>query len=158
MDRAIGELQRAYLSDEEIASSRLSMGLDTQLIADGTYVVVEDGGSHRRVRRVELARDARMAATTIRRCATPRRSTRRRTRRGSGRCTPIPTYVRRGIGRMVLAANEAAARAAGFTRAELMATLAGEPLYLACGYEPIERVAKMSEGGVPVPGSGWARC
>ena len=40
-----------------------------------------------------------------------------------------PDYVRRGIGRMVLAANEAAARAAGFKRAELMATLAGEPLY-----------------------------
>ena len=53
---------------------------------------------------------------------------------------------------MVLAANEAAAKAAGFARAELMATLAGEPLYLACGYEPIERVDKMSEGGVPVPG------
>ena len=45
---------------------------------------------------------------------------------------------------MVLAANEAAARAAGFSRAELMATLAGEPLYLACGYAPIERVDKMA--------------
>jgi hypothetical protein len=53
---------------------------------------------------------------------------------------------------MVLAANEAAARAAGFERAELMATLPGEPFYLECGYTPIERVASMADRGVPVPG------
>ena len=45
MDRAIGELQRDFLTPEQVESSRLSMGLDTQLIADGTYVVVEDGGT-----------------------------------------------------------------------------------------------------------------
>lgn len=63
-----------------------------------------------------------------------------------------PDFARRGIGRMVLAANEAAARAAGFERAELMATLPGEPFYLECGYTPIERVASMADRGVPVPG------
>ncbi len=63
-----------------------------------------------------------------------------------------PDFVRRGIGRLVLAANEASAKAAGFARAELMATLAGEPLYLACGYQPIERVDRMTDRGVAVPG------
>lgn len=151
MDRAIAELQRGFLSEEEIASSRLSMGLDTQLIADGTYVVVEEadcivgcggwsyratlyGGDHNLALRDAATLDPATDPARIRAMYTD------------------PDYVRRGIGRLVLAANEAAARSAGFTRAELMATLAGEPLYVACGYEPIERVAKMSDGGVPVPG------
>jgi GNAT superfamily N-acetyltransferase len=151
MDRAIGELQRGFLSEEEIASSRLSMGLDTQLIADGTYVVVEEGdrivgcggwsyratlygGDHNPALRDAAPLDPAKDPARIRAMYTD------------------PDYARRGIGRMVLAANEAAARAAGFTRAELMATLAGEPLYLACGYQSIERVTKMSDGGVPVPG------
>ena len=151
MDRAIAQLQRAYLSDAEIAASRLSMGLDTQLIADGTYVVVEHehrivgcggwswratlyGGDHSPALRNAAPLDPATDAARIRAMYTD------------------PDFVRRGIGRMVLAANEASAHAAGFARAELMATLAGEPLYLACGYEPIERVSKMSDGGVPVPG------
>ena len=58
----------------------------------------------------------------------------------------------RGVGRRVLALCEEAARAAGFTRLEMMATLAGEPLYRACGYEEIERVARMAPMGPPVPG------
>lgn len=151
MDRAIAELQCPYLSEAEIASSRLSMGLDTQLIADGTYVVVEHeghivgcggwswratlyGGDHNPALRDAAPLNPARDAARIRAMYTD------------------PDFVRRGIGRKVLAANEAAARAAGFKRAELMATLAGEPLYVACGYRQIERVAKMSEGGVPVPG------
>ena len=151
MDRAIAELQRAYLSDAEIAASRLSMGLDTQLIADGTYVVVEEagrivgcggwswratlyGGDHNPALRDAAPLDPVVDPARIRAMYTD------------------PDHIRRGIGRTVLAASEAAARAAGFERAELMATLAGEPLYRACGYEPIERVDRMSDGGVAVPG------
>ena len=44
MDAAIRELQRRYLTAEEIAASRAIMGLDTQLIEDGTYFVVECEG------------------------------------------------------------------------------------------------------------------
>src|SRR5438046_10590373 len=43
MDRAIAELQRGFLDDAQIASSRAIMGIDTQLIDDGTYYVVESG-------------------------------------------------------------------------------------------------------------------
>src|SRR3546814_11612127 len=50
-----------------------------------------------------------------------------------------PAFPRRGVGRAVLARCEDEARAAGFGRAELMATLAGEPLYRACGYAAIDR-------------------
>ena len=44
MDLAIGELQKAFLREAEIASSRTIMGLDTQLIEDSTYFVVEADG------------------------------------------------------------------------------------------------------------------
>src|SRR3569833_4610309 len=44
MDRAIAELQRGFLSEAEIAASRAVMGLDTQLIADGSYFLVEEDG------------------------------------------------------------------------------------------------------------------
>ena len=64
-----------------------------------------------------------------------------------------PAQVRRGIGRLILALCEAAARSAGFRRLELMATAAGEPLYRACGYHVIERVERMSSEGIAVPGA-----
>jgi GNAT superfamily N-acetyltransferase len=151
MDRAIARLQDGFLTPEQVESSRLSMGLDTQLIADRTYTLVEldgrivgcggwsyratlYGGSHSTSLRNDAPVDPATDPARIRAMYTD------------------PDFTRRGIGRLVLATNEAAAYAAGFRRAELMATLAGEPLYLAAGYQPIERVQKMAETGVPVPG------
>jgi GNAT superfamily N-acetyltransferase len=61
-----------------------------------------------------------------------------------------PRHARRGAGRLILSACEDAARRDGFRRMELMSTLAGEPLYRACGYEPVERLTD-ARGGVPVP-------
>ena len=61
-----------------------------------------------------------------------------------------PGHVRRGVGRRVIAECEQAARAAGFRTVELMATMAGLPLYRACGYLPVEDVVD-SRGGAPVP-------
>ena len=50
-----------------------------------------------------------------------------------------PDFARRGIGRLVLSLCEAAARE-GFRSLELVATVAGEPLYLACGFTITERL------------------
>ena len=61
-----------------------------------------------------------------------------------------PAFTRRGIGRLILSLCEDAARAEGFSRVELMATLSGEPLYRACGYEPVEAISD-DRGGAPVP-------
>ena len=61
-----------------------------------------------------------------------------------------PGFTRRGIGQLILDLCERAAREYGFTRAELMGTLAGEPLYRACGYRVVERLSD-DRGGVPVP-------
>jgi hypothetical protein len=58
---------------------------------------------------------------------------------------------RKGIGRLILSMCEMAARAEGFLKVELMATMAGEPLYLACGYQPVARL--QDERGIRSPGS-----
>ncbi|MDK8185746.1 GNAT family N-acetyltransferase [Sphingomonas sp. UMB7805-LC452B] len=62
-----------------------------------------------------------------------------------------PDFARQGPGRAILTRCEAAARAAGFASAEMMATLAGEPLYRACGYTPIESIRSAPVDGVHVP-------
>ena len=58
-----------------------------------------------------------------------------------------PSFLRRGIGRLILDSCEAAARSEGFGRLQLAATLAGEPLYRAYGFHEIER---FTDGGVPL--------
>ncbi|WP_299650278.1 hypothetical protein [Sphingomonas bacterium] len=52
----------------------------------------------------------------------------------------------------MLALCEQSARPAGFARAQLIATRAGEPLYLACGCAVAERIDRMAAVGMAVPG------
>jgi GNAT superfamily N-acetyltransferase len=148
MARAIAELQTAFLSPVEIVSSAAMMGLDTQLIDDGCYFLAEiDGrlaGCGGWSRRATLyggdhsaGRDARLLDVATE----PARIRAMYTH---------PDFVRRGVGRGILAACEDAARRAGFSGTELMATLAGEPLYRAAGFNVIERIADRN-GVVPVP-------
>jgi GNAT superfamily N-acetyltransferase len=150
MDSAIGELQRGFLDAEQIAASRTIMGLDSQLVADGTYFVIEDaatgaiagcggwsrratmyGGDHSPGRDAALL-DPAVDAARVRAMYT------------------APAFARRGVGRLILSLCEAAARAEGFARVELAGTLSGQPLYEACGYAVIERFED-ARGGVPVP-------
>jgi len=56
-----------------------------------------------------------------------------------------PGWARRGLGSLVLADCEAAARAAGFTRLEMGSTLTGVPLYTLRGY------TERSRTSVPLP-------
>ena len=63
-----------------------------------------------------------------------------------------PDFARRGVGRLILDICESAARDAGFSSVELMATMSGEPLYRACGYHDIQRITAASRNGVDVPG------
>jgi len=150
MGRAIAELQRGFLSDAEIAASHAVMGLDTQLVADRTYFMVEAdgrlagcggwsrratlyGGDHSTALRDAALLDPAKDAARVRAMYTD------------------PAFARRGVGRLILSLCEAAAAAEGFRRAQLMATLSGEPLYLACGYQQIERTASAPVDGVRVP-------
>jgi GNAT superfamily N-acetyltransferase len=150
MDRAIGELQRGFLSEAEIAASRAVMGLDTQLIVDGSYFLIEEGGRLAGCggwsRRATLYGGDHSAALRDARLLDPAHDAAR-----VRAMFTDPAFVRRGVGRLILSLCEDAARAAGFTRAEMMATLAGQPLYAACGYVAIERVSAAPVDGVAVP-------
>src|SRR5579862_1314344 len=59
-----------------------------------------------------------------------------------------PEWARQGIGRALMQACEEAARAARFRDMELVATLAGEPLYSALSYRAVERYAIELPGGL----------
>jgi GNAT superfamily N-acetyltransferase len=61
-----------------------------------------------------------------------------------------PAFTRRGVGRLVLSLCASAAAAEGFRSLELMATLAGLPLYRAFGFTPVEELSD-ARGGAPVP-------
>ena len=148
MDAAIAELQRAYLDDDQIESSRAIMGIDTQLIDDGTYFVVEVDGASPGAAAGAAERPS--TAGTRRPDATARGSIRRSILRGSGAMYTAPAFARRGVGRLILSLCERAAAAEGFTRLELMSTLSGEPLYAAYGFRPVERLEDAT-GGAPVP-------
>ena len=148
MDRAITGPLAAFLTPEQIAASRKLMGLDSQIIADRTYFIVEAdgvlagcggwsgriteyGGDHT-PGRVPSPLTPGIDAARVRAMYT------------------APGFVRRGIGRMILDLCEAAALAAGYDRAELVATMSGEPLYLAAGYLEMERFED-DRGGAAVP-------
>lgn len=61
-------------------------------------------------------------------------------------------WTRRGLGRAILESCERAARAEGFTRLALMATLPGVPLYRAYGFEETGRVMVRAPDGVELEG------
>lgn len=149
MTLAIERGQAAVLTPAQIVASRAVMGLDTQIVRDGTYFIVEEedvavgcggwsrratlyGGDHSAVLRDPALLDPARDAARIRAMYTH------------------PDHVRRGIGRMVLDRCERAAADAGFAAGELMSTASGEPLYAACGYRPLER-ADADVDGVIVP-------
>ncbi len=138
-------LSSAYYSPLQIEALITHVfGVDTQLIEDGTYYVIERGGelvacggwSHRRTLfggdQAKTAGDSdldpRTEAARIRAFFV------------------LAGAARQGLGRRLLSHCEGQAQAANFHRMELMATLPGEPLYRALGYEPLERVR------YPLPG------
>jgi GNAT superfamily N-acetyltransferase len=62
-----------------------------------------------------------------------------------------PAFARRGLGTLILAHVEAAARAAGFTRYEMGSTLTGVPLYSLKGYRAVERIEVPLNNGEALP-------
>ena len=155
MAASIRTLVGAFLDAARVEASFDFMGLDTQLIEDGTYFVVECekrivgcGGWSRRATLFggdhTQGRDARLLDPATE----PARVRAMYTH---------PDFVRRGIGRLVLSLCQTAALREGFRSLELMATVAGEPLYRACGFTIIERITLPTSKGLTVPGARMAK-
>jgi GNAT superfamily N-acetyltransferase len=137
IDASVRGLQAGDYTPAQIEGALETVyGVDSQLIADGTYFVIEAqkiivgcggwskhktlfGGDGWTAREDSLL-DPQHDAAKIRAFFVH------------------PGWVRRGIGSMILEACEKAATAAGFTRMEMGATLTGVPLYRARGYVALE--------------------
>ncbi|MEH2062550.1 MAG: GNAT family N-acetyltransferase [Nostoc sp.] len=147
---SVKNLQAAYYSREQMDGALGTVfGVDSQLIKDGTYFIAEVesnivgcggwsqrktlfGGDKAQNKQDDLLdplhEPARIRAFFVH-----------------------PAWARRGIGSKIMAACEAAAIGAGFSRLELVATLAGEPLYQAHGFDNIEHFEISLSNGACLP-------
>jgi predicted N-acetyltransferase YhbS len=135
---SVESLGAAYYTPEQITSALAHVfGVDTQLIVDGTYFIAELhnelAGSGGWSKRKTLFGGDQMKSEGIDPLLDPA------TEAARIRAFYVhPRWARRGVGSKLIESCEDAARAAGFSRIELLATLPGVPLYSANGYEKAE--------------------
>ena len=138
IDSSVRGLGVGYYSDTEIEESLVSVfGVDSQLLADGTYFVIDcagdiaaAGGWSKRTTLYggDQTKDAEDALLDPAVDAARIRA-----------FYVSPSWARRGLARQLYQACESAAVAAGFHRLQLGATLSGVPLYEALGFHALER-------------------
>ena len=150
IERSVRRLQRDDYTEPQIEGALESIfGVDTTLIDDGTYLVVEieseivacGGWSKRKTlfggdrwtQRENDVLDPAIDAAKIRAFFVD------------------PGWARRGLGTLLLESCEHAARAAGFRRFEMGATLTGVRLYERRGYKEVDRVGVPLANGETVP-------
>ncbi len=145
-ESAIGLSAGFYTQEQAQAMLKHVFGVDTQLITDQTYFVTEGqgqmlacggwskrntlfGGDQAKQGTDNLLNPA-IDAARIRAFFVS------------------PQAARHGLGRQLLEYCSAQAKTAGFTRLELAATMPGKPLYLACGFTPLESITLHLPGGI----------
>jgi N-acetylglutamate synthase-like GNAT family acetyltransferase len=144
------DLSAPYYTPEQIeAITRHVFGVDSQLIEDQTYFVIEAeealvacGGWSKR--RTLFGGDQAKAGPD---CLLDPASEPARIRA----FFVHPSMARRGLGRRLMSACVKDSRAAGFSALELVSTLPGEPLYFACGFTVIERFELSLPANIRVP-------
>ena len=146
---SILENMKSFLSLAEIEAAQETMGVDLSLIKDQTYFIIETiqcaqrvmvgcggwgkrrtlyGGDHTKGRDDSYS-DPAVDAARIRAMYTN------------------PSWIRCGIGTLLLELSESAAREAGFKTIELGSTIPGEPFYLALGYKEVSRETHTTANG-----------
>ena len=131
------------------------LGLDTQLIADGTYFVAEFLDQNGKEQRCAGCGGWSKRKTLFGADRGPGREPERldpATDAAKVRALFVhPDFARRGLGSLILAAVETAAREAGFHRFEMGSTLTGVPLYRLKGYVEVERISVSLKNGEALP-------
>jgi N-acetylglutamate synthase-like GNAT family acetyltransferase len=139
---------RDYSREQIEAALQGAWGVDSELIRDGTYFVgVADAGA------VLCGGWSRRATTFGGDAYTQRESRLLDPRTEAARIRAFfvhPDCARRGLATRLLALCESEAKTAGFTRAELVATLPGEPFYARHGYLAAERRSYALPGGISI--------
>jgi len=148
-----------YTEAQREAALKTVFGVDSQLVADGTYLVAQasdpiaavnatlpviagcggwskrktlyggDAWAHREDSLLDPGKDAAKIRAFF----------------------IHPAWARRGVGTLMLEACESAAREAGFTRYEMGATLTGAKLFATKGYVPLRRIELSLAGGEVLP-------
>jgi GNAT superfamily N-acetyltransferase len=150
LELSVRGLSTGYYSVGQVESALANMfGVDSQLVADGTYYVIagDDGlaaaggwsarqtlyGGDQAKGATDLPIDPALHPARIRAFFVH------------------PAWARRGLARQLFTACEVAARARGFRRFELVATLPGVPLYRALGFEAREAMCVALPDGLELP-------
>src|SRR5580704_14174743 len=170
IEASVGELQAEdYTPAQREGALESVFGVDSQLIADGTYLVAEA----RIVDALPAAENTAggknpLSEWTIAGCGgwskrktlygsddwTAREDTLLDPKRDAAKIRAFfihPAWARRGVGSKILAACEVAARAAGFTSFEMGATLTGAKLFATKGYVGVEDIEVPLKNGLSLP-------
>ena len=151
MRASIEALFPLYYDQRQTASAaRYIARVDPILISDGTYFVHEVGGEL--VACGGWSRRGRLYTGSGDHAGDDRELDPRTEAAHVRAMFTRPDRTRRGLGRAILEAAQAAARTEGFSRLDLMATLPGVPLYTAFGFREVERVPITMPDGVTIDG------
>jgi GNAT superfamily N-acetyltransferase len=166
IDASVRGLQAQDYTPAQIESALATVyGVDTQLIADRTYLVAEAAECVGAA--IPAVQESTLDATIVGCGGWSKRKTLYGGDQWTGREAALldpqldaakiraffvhPAWARRGIGSMILEACEGAALAAGFTRFEMGATLTGVLLYQARGYVARENLEVPLANGQGLP-------
>ena len=157
IDASVRRLQSGDYSPEQIdCALRTIFGVDTQLVNDGTYLLVEACPTDSQKKTVIVACGGWSRRKTL--YGGDRWRDRQddmldpKTDAAKIRAFFIhPDWARQGIGTLLLDACESAGRAAGFTRFEMGATLTGAKLFEKRGYAAMERQEVPLDRNITLP-------
>jgi len=157
IDASVRKLQaQDYTAAQIEGALKTVFGVDSQLIADGTYLVAEASAAESAAPAASHGAQTGVSVLLVGCGGWSKRKTLyggdQFTEREDLLLDPArdaakiraffihPAWARRGVGTLILDACEAAARAAGFTRYEMGATLTGAKLFGVKGYMALRRI------------------
>jgi GNAT superfamily N-acetyltransferase len=150
IERSAAALSVGFYTQQQTESvTREVFGVDSQLVADGSYYAIETAGAILACggwgkRSTSFGGDQAKSA--------PERLLDPATEAARIRAFFVdPAWARRGLGSMLMTHCAAQAAAAGFGMLELVSTMPGVPLYRALGFAEVEPFDLLLSRGVRVP-------